>query len=109
MPRPPLTPRRDEPAGPSAVVPSWAGDMAEAPLPPTDVGPSSPQQMGLFPAAELAPSTARRERLAGPIKALLTAIEGPKTRSRRVKAPAPNPDSATSSWPDSFFDVPPAS
>jgi hypothetical protein len=65
------------------------------------------RQMPLFDAADLAPAAtpARRVRLPGRIKALLTAIETP---GRRPPASGSGPTGlAASVWPDSFFDLPP--
>ncbi|MEP6506015.1 MAG: hypothetical protein ABJD97_21955 [Betaproteobacteria bacterium] len=110
-PPPPSAPDRDEPSGPSVPAPTWAADMAEA---PAVLDPRLPPgQMALFSPEDLAPAPAsgraRRKRLPGPIKALLTAIEQPARRTRHAKPADPAAGTASSSWPDSFFDAAPDS
>ena len=98
-PRPPHAAPVDAPAGAPAPAASWAGDTAEAPAHVDALLPAD--QLALFAPDKAASATPRKRRLPGPIAALL----GSRTKAGPS---APVPPAATSSWPDSFFDVPPA-
>ena len=98
----PRAPRPDEPAAPAGAAPSWASDESQAAAAPQPAAADT-AQMPLFQGDGQAPPRVRHARLRARIKALLAS-----RLKRKARPPAAEGASRPgSSWPDSFFDLPP--